>query len=522
MRASRRPSVLLRVVAVAATLAMLPTSAALASSPDPGASGSPGGIDARVDSVIGAVDPLARSATPAPAAPRTHTLDVIWIGVDGAKKPSQAAVDSVISRMSGYWREQSDGVIRGLTRSVSVKYGRNRTDTDFCRLDTMWRDSAKAFGHTDPDWYRQGRARHLVILIPFKSGPKCQSLIGVGTEGASVHEGGLMVVPVKQNSPIDWDLSFANALADNLGLTWSHARSCTPPRVDAPFSMRTWKVQAPCNDWGQDSYSPLGGGGEDDLRRIPALNIVNRDQVGFLRAGAVQRVSVGDGEPRTYTISSLTSPSGVRGLRITDPVSRELVYVEYRSGTGRDAGSSWQRTTEETGKDYFLPGVRVLKSYVCTSSCTSRHDPFATVLERPIASQAVYQEYRSWMQAGHSLTMHTKAVRITVSSISGERARVTVSDALPDLPLWTVPAISGTARVGTPLRAVRGSWTSGTVFRYQWYAGGVAVAGATGSTFTPRASEQGKVVVVKVIGRAPGYSQKSAKSLRTAPVLPAG
>lgn len=80
------------------------------------------------------------------------------------------------------------------------------------------------------------------------------------------------------------------------------------------------------------------------------------------------------------------------------------------------------------------------------------------------------------------------------------------------------PRITGTARFGSRLTAVTGSWTDGTQFRYQWRVDGRDVSGATGRTFTPRASDVGKQVSVRVTGSLPGYSTASKSSGSTGKV----
>jgi hypothetical protein len=58
----------------------------------------------------------------------------------------------------------------------------------------------------------------------------------------------------------------------------------------------------------------------------------------------------------------------------------------------------------------------------------------------------------------------------------------------PDVPLETsIPTIDNTTlRVGSTLRALAGSWTSGTQFTSQWFASGEAITRA--STATTRRS----------------------------------
>ena len=75
--------------------------------------------------------------------------------------------------------------------------------------------------------------------------------------------------------------------------------------------------------------------------------------------------------------------------------------------------------------------------------------------------------------------------------------------ARPNTPATGVPAISGTVQVGQTLTAdVSGiSDTDGLTnvsYRYQWVAGGSDINGATSSTYTLAASEQGQTIQVKV------------------------
>ena len=69
------------------------------------------------------------------------------------------------------------------------------------------------------------------------------------------------------------------------------------------------------------------------------------------------------------------------------------------------------------------------------------------------------------------------------------------------LPVNTVaPAITGTTTVGQTLTTTNGTWTGVPTPTYtrQWYADGVAISGATGTTRVLAAGEQGKVITVVV------------------------
>ncbi|MFD2840804.1 S8 family serine peptidase, partial [Populibacterium corticicola] len=67
----------------------------------------------------------------------------------------------------------------------------------------------------------------------------------------------------------------------------------------------------------------------------------------------------------------------------------------------------------------------------------------------------------------------------------------------PKVLTGSVPTVSGSPQVGKRLAAQSGTWTAGAQLTYQWFVGGQRVDGATGSTFTARASDVGKSVTVQ-------------------------
>jgi hypothetical protein len=84
-----------------------------------------------------------------------------------------------------------------------------------------------------------------------------------------------------------------------------------------------------------------------------------------------------------------------------------------------------------------------------------------------------------------------------------------------DVPLESsIPTISGSSplRVGSPVRALAGSWTSGTQFTYQWFVDGEAISGATESTFVPTWEHRGLRLSVRLDGSREGYTPVSRTS----------
>lgn len=63
-----------------------------------------------------------------------------------------------------------------------------------------------------------------------------------------------------------------------------------------------------------------------------------------------------------------------------------------------------------------------------------------------------------------------------------------------------IPAITGTITTGQVITSSTGTFTGDATitFTYQWYAGGVAIPGATNSTFTLTSAQTGKIMQVRV------------------------
>lgn len=84
-----------------------------------------------------------------------------------------------------------------------------------------------------------------------------------------------------------------------------------------------------------------------------------------------------------------------------------------------------------------------------------------------------------------------------------------------------VPTITGgaTAKVGTVLTAVPGSWTPSPVtIGYQWMKAGQPIPGATAATYTPTAADAGARLSVRTIGTKAGYALVLKESAQTAAV----
>jgi hypothetical protein len=110
----------------------------------------------------------------------------------------------------------------------------------------------------------------------------------------------------------------------------------------------------------------------------------------------------------------------------------------------------------------------------------------------------------------------TKAGYTTAARTSTATAAVAAAPLALTAP---VPTITGTARVGSTLTAVPGTWGPAPVaLAYQWRANGVVIIGATAATYKPVTAAVGKALTVTVTGTKTGYTTTAKTSTATAAV----
>lgn len=117
----------------------------------------------------------------------------------------------------------------------------------------------------------------------------------------------------------------------------------------------------------------------------------------------------------------------------------------------------------------------------------------------------------------------TITVAVTATNATGSATAVSLAtSAVTGAPQNTVlPVISGTPQVDIVLSCSTGTWTgSPTSFTYQWKKGGVAIAGATGSSYTPTVSDVGGTITCTVTASNSAGST-SATSAGVGPVAAA-
>ena len=127
--------------------------------------------------------------------------------------------------------------------------------------------------------------------------------------------------------------------------------------------------------------------------------------------------------------------------------------------------------------------------------------------------------------SGPGATIDTATGVVTLSTATlrnGERVTVTAANSggsaasgfsltvRPSLPaVLAAPALSGSGRIGAPVTLSPGNWSGAPDLAFQWLAGGAAIAGATGTSYTPVAADDRKQLAVRVTATNAGGSAEA-------------
>lgn len=134
-----------------------------------------------------------------------------------------------------------------------------------------------------------------------------------------------------------------------------------------------------------------------------------------------------------------------------------------------------------------------------------------------------------WLRNGSQITGATSSTYLLVSEDNATQVSVEVTGSKTGLPnlversnsvsvtttiltLTPTPTISGTPQVGQTLTANAGAWDSGVALSYRWNRAGVAISGATNSTYVPVAADLSQAITVSVTGSKSGFSSVTRTS----------
>ena len=430
-----------------------------------------------------------------------HKLDVAVVTLPtnpAASVMSNTAISTMTVTLSTYWASQSAGQVASISKPAAVQ---RFVSPNACDPNTVWDEAAAKFGHSANWYWGVAAARHLVVIAP----ESCGRGIGLGSVG-SLAAGGLIwagYLGIVATSTI------AHEFGHNVGLNHSNVQPCSSPALTAAST-------DPCADQEyEDAYDIMGAsftyrdlsGVERSNRQLMALNVTQKSVLGALNASDLPTVGLPEGvsvSDSAFTLLPASAASGLRGIKATDPLTGDVYFVEYRSGTGMDAGSIYASTVAPQ----YAPGVRVLRLRANGSSVVLTMPNAVIGTERPL-----------FLKAGQSFAAPDRSVKITVTGV-GTTAAVTIHLADTPLPLTTVkPTVTGTTKVGYTLTANPGTWGPATVtLAYKWYRSGTAITGATAKKYKLAGADAGKTLTVKVTGSKIGYTSAAKVSVATAAI----
>jgi len=284
-----------------------------------------------------------------------HTLDVAVL--NGATFPSGTGVDDQVTKLGGFWVGQSNSAISEITRPNPVQQYTsaylNNCKTSSNWAYQVWEEAAAKFGKSVSDYYSTSGS-HLAVFASMPSGTYCSE--GIGSVWGGTNGSGVLVANIGTVT----QHTLAHEFGHNLGLGHANVHQCSNPALVEGSSGQG------CYDYEySDYYDVMSGGyivGGINTNQLAALNVTDRVNLGFLPPGDLEVVG-GSGD--VVSLAPASDASGVRGVEVQDAITGDTYYVEYRSGTGMDAGAFYTHSfSSGYGEDLasLQPGVRILKA----------------------------------------------------------------------------------------------------------------------------------------------------------------
>ena len=236
---------------------------------------------------------------------------------------TQAAVNDLISKMDAYWSAQSNGEVTiELAGFETRSLGESTCDPNAA----LSSEESSAFGGMFANDAWKGTHKHLLVL----SAESCNadSFATVGGVGGEIFSG----------NGIDASEGYEYLLHEfghNLGFEHADASICTNTGSYDGTSADFGFTSTVCPTREYDDYFDIMG--YTVKNATPNLSSPQR-----IMAGWLSNYDTLTNSKASYseTVSALGSSGGTQALKIVDPTSGDIYYVEYRTATGYDATSA--------------------------------------------------------------------------------------------------------------------------------------------------------------------------------------
>jgi hypothetical protein len=418
-------------------------------------------------------------ATARDITPTTHQQFVAAVDNLGTQQTDSQLLGHA-STVGAYWTAESNGAIAGITVPGTVTHYDTALTTTDCGLGSdFWSVLQEAEGQFPSLDLSQNTPDQLVVFVP----QSCQSggVVGEGTVGSSFASGGALIV--KATPAIDG--TYAHETGHNYGFEHANAR----------VGSRSLEYYG--------AYDVMGFA-LSGVNQLTALSTPFRVFQGITDPGEIHDVALGDGSVpvhATVTIRPRSDDAGTRSVRVRDPDTGKDLYLDYRAGTGQDAGSFYAGGAslgyDSSERLLYAPGVTV----------NAVHDGSGNDVLADAAGDTSYGAGDSWSDASGRLT-------VTVTSVGPSGADVRVVYA-PGHLVSSRPEVTGTTLVGRTLTAKHRHWSKGTRFTYAWYANGARIPDHADPTLLLAKALKGDRITVRVTGRKPGCATVARTSART-------
>jgi uncharacterized repeat protein (TIGR02543 family) len=230
--------------------------------------------------------------------------------------------------------------------------------------------------------------------------------------------------------------------------------------------------------------------------------------------------------PTTYTYQwfrngvEIAGATGATRVVTADDYGNSLVVRVWGTSTGYVTANAYSPSRR------IGTGVFVKSDPLITGSASVGSQLSADVgTWSPTPTTFTYQWFRNGVAipgstgATHDVTVDDYGTWLVVRVWGASSGFVTANAYSPSRRIGAgtfvkgTPAITGTATVGSRLTIDAGAWAPvPATFTYQWFRNGVAIPGATGSTYDATVDDRGTWLVVRVWGASSTYTTANAYS----------